>query len=293
MPLTVVFQVTFGLAIGAMTLSIILHPNNYKMSLMKDKRILIMDVTSAIGKETAYEYAKLDTKLAVAASDPFVLQEVAKNCMELGASRVEMLLGNVTDASFRETLVQKVEEYFGGLDHLILNHVSYPGSSTGPWIGTAQNLSALQDEMVLHFTSYVDIASKFLPLLIRSKGNIGVVTSLAGKVPLPHWATRSASEAALLGFFPALRQELYRRNTGVSVTAIALGYLGTETGSNAIGNDYPFFHPLAVTPLNEAAKAIIEAVALKRQELSFPLMSQVHFTLHNVFPSLYEQMLVS
>jgi uncharacterized protein len=66
----------------------------------------------------------------------------------------------------------------------------------------------------------VELTHALLPLLIRNRGFIINVSSLAGETPLPHMSTYSAAKAGLTFWSEALRTELSGR---VRVVTLAPG----------------------------------------------------------------------
>lgn len=267
-----------------MALTVLLHPYTYGPGTLAGKRILITDASSTLGEGMAYEYAKVKTLLTLAASNHSALERIAAHCRELGAVQVEVLAGDVTDPKYQDALIGEAKKTMGGLDHLILNHEAEDGTR----VTSANSTGGLNQLMQLHFTSYVALTSKALPMLQASKGHVGVVSSLVGKIPIPGKASHSASRAALMGFFPALRRELYARKTGVSVTSVSLGYVTAEDGTNAVGKHNPFFSQTMPTSVADAAETAIIAVALRKFEISYPFMSQLQYGLYCVFPNYYE-----
>ena len=71
-------------------------------------------------------------------------------------------------------------EAFGGLDHLMLNHALIPKPVY--WNSTAEELDQLRYVMETNFLSFVHLVSYAIPHLAESRGNIGVVSSLGGKL---------------------------------------------------------------------------------------------------------------
>ena len=68
----------------------------------------------------------------------------------------------------------------GGLDHLMLNHALIV--PPGYWNSTAEELDRLTYVMETNFLSFVHLVSNAMPHLAESRGNIGVVSSIGGKL---------------------------------------------------------------------------------------------------------------
>jgi len=263
--------------------SFLLHPYTYTPKVMNGKLILLTDVGSPVGEAIAYQYCKVKTRILLSARDSEVLTRVAEKCRELGTLQVETLAGDIDSGKFREKLIKEADVRLGGLDHLMLSH--HFEVQPARWLESFKNNTALDAD----FTSYVDLASRALPLLEKTGGKIGVVSSLVGIIPVPSMSHNSAGRAARLGFFTALRQELAHRKTGVSVTSVALGYLHTESGGNALGKHNPYFNNYWTTALWDGAENCIIYTELRKQEITYPFIAQVHAGLYHLFPNFYQR----
>jgi short-subunit dehydrogenase len=83
------------------------------------------------------------------------------------------------------------------------------------------------------------------PMVDRRRGGVINVASQMAFQPMPYFAAYAASKAFVLSFSEALAEEL--RGTGVSVTAVAPGFISTEfaavAGSEAAERRLPHLQP--------------------------------------------------
>ncbi|XP_075299217.1 11-beta-hydroxysteroid dehydrogenase 1 isoform X3 [Opisthocomus hoazin] len=147
---------------------------------------------------------------------------VVERCLELGAASARYVSGSMEDTSFPEVVVKEAENTWGGLDMLILNHISY--SHFTYFNGDVEHVRKLLET---NFLSYVAMTVAALPMLKESEGSIVVVSSVAGKTGIPFVAPYSATKFALDGFFSSLRQEFIIDKVNVSITLCVLGYINT------------------------------------------------------------------
>ena len=84
-----------------------------------------------------------------------------------------------------------------------------------------------------------------LPYLKNSRGRIVGIASIAGRTGIPTRSGYVASKHAMIGFLDSLRIEL--RGTGVTVTVINPGFVGTGLQSRNLGPDGT---PLGTNPGN-------------------------------------------
>ncbi|XP_022100517.1 hydroxysteroid 11-beta-dehydrogenase 1-like protein B isoform X4 [Acanthaster planci] len=228
------------------------------------KRVVITGASTGIGEQIAYQYARLGARVLITARREAMLQLVVAKCKELGAQEAFYLaldMGKETDS---RRLIDEAKARFGGLDHLILNHVAYGTMSV--WSG---ELDELRQAMDVNFHSYISLASFATPMLAESKGSIGIVSSGAGKVGFPFVSKYCAAKFALHGFFGALRQEFQLQNIGISVTIFVLGSISTR---NAIDHAEGMLRTYQyVTTPSETAHRIMTGTANREREVYFPL----------------------
>src|SRR5207247_7948744 len=122
--------------------------------------------------------------------------------------------------------------------------------------------------MRLHFWAPYELISLVVPeMRIWGGGRVVNISSIGGKVAVPHMASYSASKFALTGLSDALRAELARDN--IYVTTVAPGMMRTGSHVNAKfkgkhDNEFAWFAASAGAPLlsinaNRAARKILAA----------------------------------
>ena len=79
-----------------------------------------------------------------------------------------------------ELFLQTAVKTLGGLDYLMLNHALM--SRPAFWNSTSEDLKMLSYITDTNFLSYVHLTSYAMPYLVRSKGHIGVMASIAGRL---------------------------------------------------------------------------------------------------------------
>src|SRR5712671_4524726 len=106
--------------------------------------------------------------------------------------------------------------------------------------------------IVVNILALTDLSLRFSDSLIRHRGGILNVGSLAGFLPGPGMAVYYASKAYVLSFSEALRQELAPR--GVRVTTLCPGSVSTEFQARA-GIKPGFGHAILNVSASDAAQA--------------------------------------
>ncbi|XP_026545146.1 hydroxysteroid 11-beta-dehydrogenase 1-like protein B [Notechis scutatus] len=153
----------------------------FSAEMVRGMRVLVTGSSSGIGEQMAYEFARMGAHLVLTARKEEQLQKVVKKCQDLGASSAHYVvadMGNLTDA---QKVVEETKAKLGGLDQLVLNHAG--GTSFGPFKGT---IEPVIKSMTVNFFSYVQLTICAMDLLLESKGNIVVVSSMSGRYRNPH-----------------------------------------------------------------------------------------------------------
>jgi short-subunit dehydrogenase len=214
------------------------------------RRVLITGGTSGIGLATAVRLSEHGARVAVLARNPAGLAAVRRQTAAVGAP-CETFAVDVTDRPLLERQIAAAAAALGGLDVAVVN----VGASTyGRFVETtAEDFDRVVD---VSFRSAVDTVRAVLPALERSAGNLVVVGSVAGEVPLPLMAAYTAAKHALRGFVDALRVELRAQGSTVSVSVVEPGPVDTPFWRNvATVNGLPPGIPFAYAP-QEVAIAI-------------------------------------
>jgi NAD(P)-dependent dehydrogenase (short-subunit alcohol dehydrogenase family) len=149
--------------------------------------------------------------------------------------------------------------------------------------------------MRLHFWAPYELISLIVPeMRLRGGGRIVNITSIGGKIAIPHFAPYSASKFALTGFSDAIRAELARDN--IQVTTVAPGLLRTGSHVNAKfkGNhdaEFAWFSASAGAPIismdaDRAARKILAACRRGQPSLILTFGARGAIAGNALFPNL-------
>ena len=263
---------------------------NQRNEIALDGKIaLVTGGSRGLGLLIAQELLAQGATVAICARDAEELERAKHHLSNFGAaSRILTLTGDITNSETAEALVHDVIAKFGRLDVLVNN----AGTIT---VGPAQemNLSDYEQSMNINFYGALHMIYAALPhFRARQQGRIVNISSIGGRVSVPHLLPYSCSKFAVTALSEGLRAELKRDN--IIVTTILPGTLrtGSHYQAYAKGNqeaEFTNFALAATLPgISYAAEAAAKQVvqALRRGEaervISFP--AQVQATLHNLFP---------
>lgn len=187
---------------------------------------IITGASDGIGAETARQIAHRDhaeAALVLAARNVEKLEKLAAE-LRLEGSTVLVVPTDVTDRDACIALIDKAGSAFGRIDTLIVNagmsaHANF--AEIRP-----EDLHWMHDLMELNYFGSIWPIHAALPHLARTKGRIGVVSSIAGLIGVPGRSAYSGTKFALSGFCEALRSEL--EPSGISVTIVYPGVVKTD-----------------------------------------------------------------
>jgi NAD(P)-dependent dehydrogenase (short-subunit alcohol dehydrogenase family) len=149
--------------------------------------------------------------------------------------------------------------------------------------------------MRLHFWAPYELVSQIVPeMRTWGGGRIVNISSIGGKVAVPHLAPYSASKFALTGFSDAIRAELARDN--IHVTTVAPGMMRTGSHVNARFKgkhdmEFAWFAASAGAPLismnaDRAARKILAACRRGQPSLTLTFAARGAILGNALFPNL-------
>ncbi|MGH9686412.1 MAG: SDR family NAD(P)-dependent oxidoreductase [Candidatus Acidiferrales bacterium] len=192
---------------------------------LQDKVVLIAGGSRGLGLVLAREFSKRGCKVAACARNEDGLARVREEFAPVGERFVAGRC-DLRDADEVGALVDAVERRLGPIDLL----VNCAGTIQ---VGPMENMQ-LEDfraAMEANFWSAVHTTLAVYPRMQeRRTGRIVNVTSIGGKIAVPHLVPYSASKFALIGFSKGARAEL--KKDGVCVTTVVPGLMRTGSARN-------------------------------------------------------------
>ena len=222
------------------------------------RTVLITGASSGIGAALALHYARSGGTLGLLGRNAERLQTVAVECRRLGAAATTAVI----DARDRAEMTKWIGTFdrTAPVDLAIANAGVMEGTRPGGEIEPADPAYALVETNVLGVLNTVQ--PLLTPMIARRRGQIAIMSSLAGFVPLPDAPSYSASKAAVLSYGLSLRALLEPR--GIRVSVICPGYVTTPMMLRESGPK-PFEMPPA-----KAAALIARGLARNKASIVFP-----------------------
>src|SRR3954468_1034389 len=185
---------------------------------VRGKVVLITGGSRGLGLQMAREFATAGARIAICARDTQELDWAREELSRRGAE----VLAVQCDVSVHDDvqrMVREVRERFGRIDILVNNAGII---SVGPM--ESQTLTDYQECMDTMFWGVVYPTLAVLPEMIaRRSGKIANITSIGGKVSVPHLLPYSCAKFAAVGFSEGLYAEV--KKDGVQVTTVVPGLM--------------------------------------------------------------------
>ena len=227
------------------------------MDIFQDKVIVVTGASEGIGRALCLALAPQKPKLVLAARNTNRLEQLKEEVESAGAKSI-VVPTDVSEEMDCKSLIERTITEFDCIDVLVNN----AGRTMWTTLEDMEDISIIEQLMRINYFSAAYCTYYALPHLIKSKGRIVSISSIAGLSGVPTRTAYSATKHAMFGFFDSLRIELM--GTGVTVTMIAPDFVLSEIHRRAFGKDGK---PLGSSPVeknkimtaNECALKIIRA----------------------------------
>ncbi len=204
------------------------------------------------------------------------------------------LLPIAVDLTNEKALVQAIKQiihYYNSVD-ILINNAGITHMSC--FKDLASDL--FQTIMAVNFTASVNITRLCLPYLVKSKGQIIAISSVAGFAPLYGRSAYSASKHAMEGFFRSLDAEL--ADDGVSVLVVSPSFVKSRpeltaqvnTGISSPGAMKKNTSGKQLSPA-DAAIAILTATAKRQPNLYLGRVAKIAHWLYVLLPKVYMKLM--
>ena len=258
------------------------------------KVVVITGGSRGLGLVLAREFARAGSRVAICARDDQELINARSELKKLNAQVMAVRCDVTNNAEVKE-LMTIVEDRFGPIDVLVNNAGVI---QVGPI--RVMTRDDYEEAMKIHFWGPLNTILNVLPSMRRRKqGRIVNISSIGGKISVPHLVPYSASKFALVGLSEGLRAELL--NEGIYVTTVCPGLMRTGSPRNADFKgqhraEYAWFSiadslPLVSIEAERAARQIIDACCKGQAELVISLQAKLAVVFHGLFPGLTSDLL--
>jgi NAD(P)-dependent dehydrogenase (short-subunit alcohol dehydrogenase family) len=261
---------------------------------LRGRVAIVTGGTRGLGLLIAEELGRRGMKVAICGRTPEAVVEAAERLRRRGVPVIAWAC-DLGERAQADAFVERVALAWGRIDVLVNNagviHVEPAQSLT---------LDGLEEVMRSNFWSAANMTFAALPFLMEHPGRarIGNVTSLGGRIAVPHLLGYSVSKFAMLGLSEGLAAELHR--SGVLVTSILPSVMRTGSHQNAEYAGDPEremewfslgMRPLLSVDAHRAALRIVDAIEHGDPLLHVGVASAVATRLHGLAPRLFTELM--
>lgn len=236
------------------------------------RRIVITGASSGIGSALAKRFASPQTSLGIIGRNEQRLQAVAAECQQRGAN-VSTALIDICARDELEAWLMAFDDA-SPIDLLIVNAGIMGGVTPNEDVERAEISRAVFETNV---TGALNTIHPLVPRMVgRGAGQIAILSSIAGFIPLADAPSYAASKAAVLSYGLALRSLLHDK--GLKVNVICPGYVSTPMTAQEHG-----WKPFEMPP-EQAAELIWRGLERNKAIITFPRLFSLMTRIGGLLP---------
>jgi short-subunit dehydrogenase len=263
------------------------------------KIVVITGGSRGLGLAMAEEFGRRGARLVLIARDEWELERAARQLVRNGSvpseTQVLTIAADLRRQEEAERMIEEATHKFGRVDVLVNN----AGVIT---VGPLENQTPedFREVMDSNFFTGLYCTLAVLPqMLKRREGAIANITSIGGKIAVPHLLPYTASKFAAVGFSEGLAAEMDAK--GIRVTTVVPGLMRTGSHLNALftgdaTREYRWFSFAATMPgasiaARRAARQIVDAIAARAVEVTITPQALIASRFEQVLPGLTHALL--
>jgi short-subunit dehydrogenase len=255
---------------------------------IEGKVVAITGGAGGIGAALAWKFGRAGARIGLIDVDEGEIKNREKELLEAGVS-VFTQRGDIAKESEGTAAIREIIERFGGIDILINNAgISHRGAFRDAEISTIRKV------MEVNFFGSLICTKAALESILRRRGMIIVVSSIAGLTPVLGRTAYCASKHALHGLFETLRGELCGQ--GVHVMMVCPGFTRTNLQSKALdGKGQVASHSRTMVGReaapSEVAESIFNGAGAKKRLLILSPAGKLSYLLFRFAPAFYDRLM--
>ena len=254
---------------------------------LRDQVVVITGGSRGLGFALAQRFVAEGCRVAICARNAEELAFAQADLKTLGGMTLALQC-DVRDPAQAAGMIETVTATFGHVDVLVNNAGTI---QVGPV--TEMTLADFENAHAIIYWGTVNPTLAVLPQMrARGSGRIVNITSIGGKVAIPHLTPYSAAKFAAVGFSEGLRAELLQ--DGIVVTTVVPGLMRTGSHLRAKfkgrqSQEFTWFGladnlPGLSIDADQAAAAIVRATRRGQSEVVLTLPAKVAARLHGLLP---------
>jgi len=256
---------------------------------LREKHAVVTGAGGGLGRALCFELVRLGARVSALDIDESAVRDLTTSD---ASGRLIGHVLDITDSAACDEVFGRLREERGPID-LLVNNAGITHFSTVEEV----TLETIEQVMSVNFSGAVNCTKVALPDLLERRGQVVVLSSVAGFAPLFGRCAYSASKHALHGFFETLRCEVGDR--GVNVLMVCPSFIDTQRdrrGAKSIyaGTARPGSARATVGDVKSpeaAAREIVDAIARRRAHLLLGRVARRSYWLRRFLPGLYDSIM--
>lgn len=254
---------------------------------MKDKVVIITGGSSGIGKAMAEEFGKNGSKIFITGRNLTDLHQAVADLKNKGIN-AQGFQADVSKEEDNRKMAEEATKRFGRIDVLINN----AGISMRALFNEV-DLDVVKKVMDINFYGVLYATKYCLPEILKNKGSVVGISSIAGYRGLPGRTGYSASKFALNGFLEVLRTEMLKKE--VHVLTACPGFTASNIRKRSLTKDgssqgeSPRDENSMMTA-EECAKHIYKATVNRKKILILTAQGKLTVFLNKFLPGLTDKL---
>lgn len=253
---------------------------------MKDKVVVITGGSSGIGKALAEAFGNKGSKIVITGRKKEALDEALLSLKGQGIEAIA-IQGDVSNEEDNKIMAEETVKAFGKID-ILINNAGI--SMRAPFKDV--DLDVIRKVMDINYWGAIYATKYCLPEILKTKGSIIGISSIAGFRGLPGRVGYSSSKFALQGFLESLRTELLK--TGVHVLTACPGFTASNirkaslTSDGSSQGESPREEEKMMTA-EECAERIYKATVKRKKFLIMTAQGKMTVFLNKWFPGFMDK----
>lgn len=267
-----------------------------KMLQLKGKVVLITGGSRGLGLVLARQLAKQGANVVICARVQEELDKAVEQIQHLGG-KITAFQCDVADRAAVEKMIDEISAKHGKIDVLINNAGII---QVGP--ATLMRTEEYQEALDIILWGAINTTLAIMPQMrTRRDGHIVNITSIGGKISVPHLLPYSTAKFALAGFSEGLNASLKEDNVHVTTVYPGLMRTGSHHHIEVLGDkskEFSWFsivgtHPLISVNAEKAASIIIKAFRRNKAEVIISAPAKIAIKLKTMHPGFMANVLSS